>query len=118
MHYFSARKSNNFSVGVFFIGIGILAYTNFWWPGILLVLAVALAIRQGMRGRIYDSVISFIIFAGLFVYEYIDAQSRYFLPVLFVTAGIYLIFREYICPRRCTEIEREEDLQHEMEENE
>lgn len=89
------RKSDAIANGAFLIGIGILLFTNEWWPGILLVLWISLFLRQYLTGRIYDALVSTIILVGLFLITFIKLNWSVIIPVLFVIGGIYLIFREY-----------------------
>lgn len=91
----SKRKSDAIANGAFLIGLGVLLFSNEWWPGILLVLWASLFLRQYLTGRIYDSLISTIILVGLFVVSFIKINWSVIIPVLFVIGGIYLIFREY-----------------------
>lgn len=89
------RKSDAIANGAFLIGLGILLFTNAWWPGILLVLWISLFFRQYLTGRVYDAFISTVILVGLFLVSFIKINWSVIIPVLFVIGGIYLIFREY-----------------------
>lgn len=89
------RKADAMANGIFLIGLGILLFTNAWWPGILLVLWISLFLRQFLTGRLYDAFLSTVILVGLFLVTYIKLNWSVILPVLFVIGGIYLIFREY-----------------------
>jgi predicted membrane protein len=89
------RKSDAISNGVFLITLGILFFTNSWWPGILLALWAVLVVRQYFTGRYYDLIITSIILLGLFVINYFNIGWDILMPVLFVIGGIYIIFREY-----------------------
>jgi hypothetical protein len=91
----SKRKADAISNGVFLVCLGILFYTRFWWPGILLALWALLVVRQYLTGRMYDLIISSIILLGLFVVNYFNINWSILMPALFVVGGIYLIFREY-----------------------
>ena len=91
----SKRKADAISNGSFLIGLGVLFYTNTWWPGILLILWIALVMRQYLTGRNYDAVLSTIILVGLFLISYIQINWSILVPVLFIIGGIYLIFKEY-----------------------
>lgn len=91
----SKSKSDAFSNGVFLIGLGILFYTNLWWPGILLVIWTSLGLRQYLTGRYYDLAISSAILLGLFFLAVFKWNWSVLMPVLFVVSGIYIIFREY-----------------------
>ena len=54
---FSKRKSNAIANGVFLAAIGVLLYTNLWWPGILIAIWLSLATRQFLSQRTYDHII-------------------------------------------------------------
>lgn len=89
------RKADAISNGVFLIALGMLFYTNYWWPGILAAIWASIGLRQFLTGRIYDLCISTIILLGLFVITAFDFEWAVLLPVLFIIGGIYIIFREY-----------------------
>ena len=67
-------------------------------------------------GRSYDAAVSLTVFVGTFVTVSYDISWEVFLPVLFTLGAIYLLFREFIEVQAETEAEREEDLNHEIEE--
>lgn len=94
--YTTHQKAVSISSGVFLICLAILAYTNTWWPGILAAIGVSLAIKEALRGRIYDMLQSLFIFGGLFVVFYFMADWAVLVPVLFTIAGIWIITRELL----------------------
>lgn len=91
----SKRKRNAISNGLFLASLGVLFYTNFWWPGILLSIWVALAARQFLSGRTFDLIITTIILVGIFLVSFLRITWDILMPVLFVLGGLYIIFREY-----------------------
>ncbi|MBS4167173.1 MULTISPECIES: hypothetical protein [unclassified Neochlamydia] len=91
----SKKKADAISNGAFLVGLGILLYTHDWWPGILLVLWIAVLLRQYLTGRVYDTIVSTIILLGLFLVSFIKINWSVIIPILFVIGGTYLIFREY-----------------------
>lgn len=91
----SRRKAEVISNGVFLASIGILFWTNGWWPGILLAIWASLGTRQYLTGRIFDVIVSSIILVGLFIASFFNLSWSVLIPVLFITGGIYIIFREY-----------------------
>lgn len=111
----SKKKAENFSAGIFLILLAILAYTQFWWPGIVAALGLALVIRQVFNGKIYDAFISLIVFGGVF---FTVQYNLAWMPVLFILAGIYLLFKAFINGTPEDEIEEEEEIQKELEEEE
>ena len=111
----SKRKATGISNGVFLISIGILFYTNTWWPGILLAIWATLALRQYLSGRHYDLIITSIILLGLFIITLFQLDWTLLLPVLFVVGGIYIIFREYFFAEEAIEEDKSEEIKDDAE---
>ena len=112
----SKKKAQALATALFFLGLAILAFLNSWWPAIMLVVGVPLAFRQLLLGRTYDMCLSLLVFVGTFVTVQFDIAWRIFLPILFTIGAIYVLFREFTESTKEDETEREEDLQHELEE--
>lgn len=112
----SRKRAHAFSTALFLIGLAILVYTNLWWPGIMLVVGLPLALRQYLLGRSYDMLVSLIVFIGTFVTVEYDISWRIFLPILFTLGAIYIFFREMMESTTVSEAEQEEDINHELEE--
>lgn len=92
--YIDNRQANAISTGVFLIGIGVLFYTRFWWPGILFLLGVQGVIQGLVRGRgWYAFQASFWLFAIGFL-----ALFHFGLPLLFVCLGIGVLLNAFIKP--------------------
>lgn len=113
----SKKKADAISNGVFLISLGILAFTDLWWPGILLVLWVTLGIRQFFSGRYYDFAMSTILLLGLFAISLLQFNWSVLAPVLLVLGGIHIIFREYSLAAGAEEDEEEyiEETEKEIE---
>lgn len=50
----SATDAGKISGGVFLVGLGLVAWLNFWWPGMLFVIGAAALVRalaEGGRGN-------------------------------------------------------------------
>ena len=48
-HLMPKRKADAISNGAFLIALGILFYTNYWWPGILAAIWVNIGIKNKMK---------------------------------------------------------------------
>lgn len=94
-YFIEKRKADALANGIFLFGLGILFYTGFWWPGILLALFANLAIRQYFTGRIFDLTITSIILLGLFALSLFRVSWDILMPLLFIFGGFYIIFKEY-----------------------
>ncbi len=114
--FVSKRKAKVYCTALFLVGLAILSYRGIWWPGILLVLGIPLALRQFFLARYYSMGITLFVFIGAFVVAISGWSERIFLPVLFTVGAIYLFFREYYDSTTAPEDESEEDLNEEIEE--
>lgn len=94
---------------LFLFGIVIITYLNNWWPGIMLVVGVPLAILQYLQGRHYDMGITLFVFLGAWVTVQFNIQWQIFLPVLFTIGGVYIFFREWTESKSAEEEEFEEE---------
>ncbi len=112
----SKKKAHALSTALFLIGLAVLIVTEVWWPGIMLVVGLPLALRQYLLGRTYDMCISLLVFLGTFVTVQFDITWRIFLPILFTIGAIYVLCREFMAEEEEDEVEKDEDVQHEIEE--
>lgn len=112
----SKRKAHALSFALFLIGLAILTYIKIWWPAIMLVIGIPLALRQYLLGRTYDMIISLIVFLGVFITVQFSIKWDILLPILFTIGGIYIFFREFFGPKNNQEIEKEQDINKEIEE--
>jgi hypothetical protein len=47
------KKKNGLNAGILLIGIGVLAFTNFWWPGIMFVLGLSSLASGGILPAVW-----------------------------------------------------------------
>lgn len=112
----SKKTAKKCSFAVFLVGLAVITYFQSWWPGIMLVIGIPLALRQALTGRHYDMGITLFVFIGAFLTVQFNISWEILLPVLFTLGGIYVFFREYIESKEASEEESEEDLNVEIEE--
>lgn len=91
----SKRKADAVANGAFFIGLGILLYTNMWWPWILIAVWIFLSLRQFLTGRHWDFILSTVLLIGLFLISYFHIDWSLLAPILFVVGGLYIMFKEF-----------------------
>lgn len=103
-------------MAVFLIGLGIVSLMDEWWPGIMLVIGASLTIRQLLLRKYYEMCISIIVFIGVFITEQFTITWKALLPVIFFTSALFVLMREYVDSKLASEDQREEDLNHEIEE--
>lgn len=111
----SKKKADAISNGFFLICLGILILTGAWWPGMLLVLWITLAIRQYLTGRLYDLTVTTIILLGLFFISLFQVSWSILIPILLVLGGIHIIFKEYCVAEGIEEEDTIEEVEKEIE---
>jgi hypothetical protein len=91
---FPKRKVDSLSNGVFLVFLGILLYTEQWWPGILFALMTTFALRQYLTGKRVTFFITLCLIALLSIVMINGKAVSMFFPLIFIGGGILLIFKE------------------------
>lgn len=112
----SQKKASTAYLSIFLIGLGILIWTSYWWPGIMVVLGLAISVRQFLLGHNYDAWVSIGVFGAITFLSLFKINWDVILPVIFIVAGLYIFFRDFIDFETRSEMEIEEDLSIEIEE--
>lgn len=87
------RTKNSISGGVFLIGLGLLVYTGWWWPGILLVIGLASSAELILRGKYVAALITFGFFASIPLLVSADIPWRIVGPFTLIAMGVAAIYR-------------------------
>ncbi len=114
----SKKRAEAISLSVFFIGLGIVSILGTWWPSIMLVIGISLALRQLLLGKFYDMIVSLIVFIGVFLTNQFRLTWKVVWPVVFFTCALFVLIREYVDVKTEEEDQHEEDIAHELEEEE
>ena len=61
----SDRKASGVSFGIFLICIGVLLFTKWWWPGIIMALTLPAGAEMIFRGRTWAGIGMIVVFAAL-----------------------------------------------------
>ena len=112
----SRKKAKTISFCLFLIGLAILSFSGKWWPGIMLAVGFPLALKQYLLGKRYDVGVTLFVFLGVFITVQYDVSWQILLPVLFTIGGIYIFCRDFVESSACSEEEKEESLNEEIEE--
>jgi hypothetical protein len=60
-----SKERSGVAGGLILIGIGVLLITGWWWPGIMVVIGVALAAERWLSGRSRDAIMVLGIFLAI-----------------------------------------------------
>lgn len=90
------KRGNEVFGGIFLIGLAILFLIQWWWPGIMYVIGVALLARAVSQGRPWlDERAGLMALAIGVVFTLIDLLRIFsfnWWPVVLVLLGLYLLF--------------------------
>lgn len=91
-----SKNGNHAFTGVFLVGLGIIALFDFWWPGIMFVIAVSMLVAALIDGRLGENIIGIGILLAIGVVGVLGklhlGASIKFWPALFIIIGAaYLV---------------------------
>lgn len=112
----SKKRAKAITSALFLIGLAIIMYLDAWWPGIMAVIGVPLALKQFLEGRYHDTLLTLFVFVGFFVVAQFNISWKILIPILFVMAAVYILCKEWVESKLQSEEEKEEDLNKELEE--
>ena len=82
------------------IGLGILVFTGWWWPGIMLVIGTALATDKFFQGQIKEAIGLFLLFLAIpttvFIFTNHIISWTMFAPIFLIGIGITIIGRSVL----------------------
>jgi hypothetical protein len=91
------NKKSPIFAGIMLIGLGILVFTGWWWPGIMLVIGTALGVDNFLKGRIKEALGLFLLFLAIptvvFIFTNNIISPTIFVPVLLIGIGGLVIGR-------------------------
>lgn len=86
--------------GVMLIGLGLLIFTGWWWPGIMLVIGTALGIDLLLKGQVKRAAGLFLLFlaipAAVFIVSHHIIPWTLFAPILLIGIGGIIILRSLL----------------------
>ncbi len=89
------RQGDGITGGLFLIGLGILVFTGWWWPGIMVVLGIAIASGLAFRGRYLQAAIMALIFFGIPILVSANIPWEIFGPMILIGLGIVVLVKAF-----------------------
>ena len=90
------NKAKALGTALLLVGLAILLFLDAWWPGIMLVVGLPLALKQFLNGRYHDTAISLFVFVGLFIIANFNISWQILIPILFIMAAVYIVCKEWV----------------------
>ncbi len=92
------NRTPSVSGGVFLIGLGILVYIGWWWPGILLIIGLASSAELILRGKYISAMVTFGFFAAIPLLVSANIPWHIVGPFILIAMGAAAIFRSATQP--------------------
>ena len=85
--------ADGISGGIFLISLGVLLYTGWWWPGIMIALGLSGSASLIFRGRIWQGILTLAFFCAIPIGIWIinEAQISWTLVGAFILIGLGVI---------------------------
>jgi hypothetical protein len=77
--------------GIFLIGLGVLIMTGSWWPGILLVMGLAVGADRAFRGNYVQGITTFASCSAIGLVSSADIPWNVFGPFILISFGVVVL---------------------------
>jgi len=89
------RTRNPITAGLLLIGIGILLLTGWWWPGIMVVLGIAIGAGLVFRNRYLEGAVVAAIFFAIPFLSQTDIPWNIFGPMVLIGIGLVVMIKAF-----------------------
>jgi hypothetical protein len=89
------RDHNPITAGLLLLGIGVLMLTHWWWPGIMIVLGIAIGAGLVFRGRYLQGLIVAAIFFAIPWLVTRDIPWGIYGPMILIGAGLVVLVKAF-----------------------
>ncbi len=85
------QTKSSIAGGIFLIGIGILIMTGSWWPGILLVIGLAIAADRAFHGNYMQALTALAICLAIGLVSMANIPWRIYGPFILISVGVVTV---------------------------
>ena len=89
------RQAGAISGGIFMIGLGVLVFTGWWWPGIMFVIGLSGGAAAIFRGRIWAGIGTILFFSAIPIAIWLIDQTEipwaFVGPMVLIGIGVIII---------------------------
>ena len=93
------RKGDAISGGIFLISLGVLIFTGWWWPGIMIALGLSSGAGLIFRGKIWQGILSLAFFCsipiGVWIINETDVSWTLVGALILIGIGIITIVKVF-----------------------
>jgi hypothetical protein len=92
------RTRNGITGGLLLIGLGVLLLTGWWWPGIMVVLGIAIGAGLVFRGRYLAGLVMAAIFFAIPVLTTTNIPWGLFGSMILIGVGVVVLVKAFVLP--------------------
>lgn len=89
------RTRDGITGGLLLIGIGVLALTGWWWPGIMVVLGIAIGAGLVFRGRYLQGLVAAAIFFAIPFLTQTEIPWALYGPMILIGVGVVVLVKAF-----------------------
>ena len=90
------RTRDGITGGLLLVGIGVLLLTGWWWPGIMVVLGIAIGAGLVFRGRYLAGLVMAAIFSAIPLLTQTDIPWNLFAPMILIGLGAVVLVKAFV----------------------
>jgi hypothetical protein len=92
-------EGNGVAGALLLIGLAVLMLTNWWWPGIMVVLGIAIGTGLVSEGKVLPGLIAAAIFFGIPLLAEFQVRWETFGPLALIGLGVIGLARSFFLRR-------------------
>jgi len=93
------HKASGISVGIFLISLGVLIFTGWWWPGIMIALGLSSGAELIFRGQTMKGIGSLVLFWGIafivIIAKTMSIPWNVIAPLILIGIGVIILVRAF-----------------------
>jgi hypothetical protein len=89
------RVGSGITGGLLLVGLGVVWLADWWWPGIMVVLGIAIGSGLVFRGRYFPAVVVMAIFFGIPILTEARIPWDTFAPLVLIGVGVIIIVKAF-----------------------
>jgi hypothetical protein len=90
------RVGSGITGGLLLIGLGVIWFADWWWPGIMVVLGIAIGSGLVFRGRYVPALVVMVIFFGIPLLVEAQIPWSLFGPMVLIGVGVIILAKTFL----------------------
>ena len=87
------RTKSGIAGGIFLIGLGVLAITGSWWPGVMIVIGLAVGADRAFRGNYMQALTAFAVCSAIALISATNIAWNIFGPFILISFGVVVLMQ-------------------------